>query len=164
LRPLLVGQAPGRLGGARAFAGDKRSARRLAELVGARRASDFFRTRNLLQAFPGKAGKGDRFPMAEARAAATKMRLRGTVLFAGKKVAAAFGCSSAMYFEWRRRGGFRYAVVPHPSGVNRWWNDPSNRERARAFFRDLAVWFGAEATEHAEGVGGAEAGARGEEV
>lgn len=24
-------------------------------------------------------------------------------------------------------------VLPHPSGVNRWWNDPANLEAARAF-------------------------------
>lgn len=31
----------------------------------------------------------------------------------------------------------RAAVVPHPSGVNRWWNDPANRDRAREFFAEL---------------------------
>lgn len=31
----------------------------------------------------------------------------------------------------------RVAVVPHPSGVNRWWNEPANVEAAGRFLREL---------------------------
>ena len=33
-----------------------------------------------------------------------------------------------------------FCVVPHPSGVSRWWNDSSNVEKARVFWRGLS-WF-----------------------
>jgi hypothetical protein len=29
--------------------------------------------------------------------------------------------------------GFDVAVIPHPSGVNHWWNDPANRRRFAEF-------------------------------
>lgn len=29
------------------------------------------------------------------------------------------------------------AVVPHPSGINPWWNDEQNRSHARGFFSQL---------------------------
>lgn len=29
----------------------------------------------------------------------------------------------------------RYAWIPHPSGRNRWYNDPENRARVQEFFR-----------------------------
>lgn len=35
-----------------------------------------------------------------------------------------------------RRRAVRVAVVPHPSGINRWWNDPANVEAARSFLRE----------------------------
>lgn len=30
---------------------------------------------------------------------------------------------------------FQAAILPHPSGLNRWWNDPDNRDAARAFMQ-----------------------------
>lgn len=33
--------------------------------------------------------------------------------------------------------GRTVAIVPHPSGLNRWWNDQGNRLAARAFLRGL---------------------------
>lgn len=33
----------------------------------------------------------------------------------------------------------RAAVVPHPSGVNRWYNEPENKRRAEAFLRSLDI-------------------------
>jgi hypothetical protein len=40
---------------------------------------------------------------------------------------------------------FHWAVLPHPSGRNRWYNDPANREAARAFMTELAEgWEGAD--------------------
>lgn len=32
---------------------------------------------------------------------------------------------------------FPAAIVPHPSGINRWWNDHDNRAAARRFFEEL---------------------------
>ena len=62
-----------------------------------------------------------------------KFSERPFVLFLGRKVAEAFG------FDFRRLGYLWWdgetecAVVPHPSGVNRWWNDWHNRTEASAF-------------------------------
>lgn len=94
---------------------------------------------NLLETFPGHAaGKGDHFPRRRARRCAKKMcgSLRGrTVLLAGKRVAEAFGVVTD-YLTWHDHPeGFRAVVIPHPSGVNRWWNDPENRRRFLRFAR-----------------------------
>lgn len=135
----IVGQAPGRrargegpLGGA--------CGRRLARLAG---FGSFVELRqraklvNLLDRFPGKNGRGDAFPMIAAIETASAMKPRGVVLLAGKNVAAAFGFDGAEFFEWRRRGTTRFAVIPHPSGLSRWWNDPFNVTRAAAFLREV---------------------------
>lgn len=63
--------------------------------------------------------------------------LRGRlVVLAGKNVARAFGVR-AEYHEWLVSPGCRAVVVPHPSGVNRWWNSADNREASRVFWTDL---------------------------
>lgn len=92
---------------------------------------------NVLERFPGPDGaKGDRFPRGRARRRARHLlpSLRGrTVLLAGKRVAEAFGVN-AEYLTWHEHPeGFRVVVIPHPSGVNRWWNEPENRRRFRQF-------------------------------
>jgi uracil-DNA glycosylase len=92
---------------------------------------------NVIRRFPGDQQKGDAFPIAEARAGAKRLRrrLRGRrVLMLGGNVARAFGLRAEL-MTWSDAGGFEAAVVPHPSGVNRWWNDPRNRAAARRFLR-----------------------------
>ncbi len=103
---------------------DEGELRRLARLV------------NLLGDWPGAAGKGDAFPMREAKARASRMRLRGTVLFCGRGVASAFGVDEP-YFEWFPLRGSRVAIIPHPSGISHWWSDPANVARAGAFLSGL---------------------------
>ena len=54
------------------------------------------------------------------------------IVLTGRRVPRAFGMT----------GGFltaegKYAFVPHPSGLNHWWNDHGNRARARDFFGGL---------------------------
>lgn len=105
---------------------------------------------NLLKRWPGYKGRGSAFPMETARRRADaikRMPGRGTVLLAGRRVARAFGFEHLLdgdlgYFEpfLRPDLGCRpvcYIIVPHPSGVNRWWNHPVNREKARLFFELL---------------------------
>jgi chorismate mutase len=137
----LIGQAPSRSAGSRrAF--DGRSGRRLALFLGVDPSMlpRLARLRNLLPAWPGPASgaKGDAFPSAAARSAAGSMRLRGTVLLAGRGVARAIGVR-APFFEWVELRGCRAAVIPHPSGVSRWWNDPRNAARARRFLRRAII-------------------------
>lgn len=95
---------------------------------------------NVLDRYPGSEGpKGDAFPISWARRRARRLypRLRGrTVLLAGKRVATAFGIKSD-YLRWEDHPeGFRVAVIPHPSGVNHWWNEPANRRRFRRFVEE----------------------------
>lgn len=78
------------------------------------------------------------------------------VLLAGLRVARAFGLRmnhkdrpSFSYFEKKifkdqpNQTIFEVVVVPHPSGVNRWWNDPQNEARAREFLAALGERAGA---------------------
>lgn len=39
-----------------------------------------------------------------------------------------------------RERGVRLWLAPHPSGLSRWWNDPSNEEEARQFWTHVAAY------------------------
>ncbi len=135
MRPLLVGEAPCKAGG-EPFTG--RSGSVLEALAGFPPRREF-ECVNLLRTWPGHAGKGSAFPAAEARAAAQAMLsvlTRGrVVLVAGKRVAGAFGIRQPEYLRWYHLEGLLVGVLPHPSGINRWLNDPVNREAAGRFLR-----------------------------
>jgi hypothetical protein len=96
---------------------------------------------NLLRRWPGRDGKGDHFPLRAARTAADALapRMVGRhVVLLGRGVARAF-CVDGMrpHFEWWYDAAYEctLALAPHPSGVNLWWNDPSNLEAATAFWK-----------------------------
>jgi uracil-DNA glycosylase len=139
---VIVGQAPGPNTGNRAF--DGRSGDRLARYMGLEDRETLrahVELLNVLRRYPGPQGdKGDAFPAGRARRAARRLtgRLRGrTVLLAGKRVAGAFGVRTE-YLEWdEHEAGFNVVVIPHPSGVNRWWNDSANREKFTKFAVEL---------------------------
>ncbi len=157
--PLVIGEAPNRDG-----AGSEKIGRVCEIFATGRLAThgDVARLErtNLLKAWPGASGSGSAFPMKEARPAATVL-LRSTqrgrrLLHVGTRVAAAFDLLRPTYgylnwFEvaWKpheegpkRSDSVRalrreVAVVPHPSGLNRWWNDPDNVSQAEAFFKEV---------------------------
>ena len=89
---------------------------------------------NLLDEWPGSSGRGSAFPIEKARETAHIYALQfgqyDAVFLAGKRVARVFDLHDAEYFERTDLGVY---VVPHPSGINRWWNDPCNREMTREF-------------------------------
>jgi len=62
--------------------------------------------------------------------------LRGRrVVCLGRRVSDSLGTEM---FKWGvSRGGFVGSSMPHPSGLNRWWNNPRNVTRARKFARSL---------------------------
>lgn len=106
---------------------------------------------NVLRYFPGKWQNGDRFPLQEARVAADAIAplLAGRrVVLVGQNVALAFSIRQD-FFVWsthqvRRRcpvtrdpGLAEFAVIPHPSGRNFWYNAAARRAEARAFFDRL---------------------------
>jgi hypothetical protein len=103
---------------------------------------------NLLQAWPGRRGAGDEAPvgaMAEgARRLLPSWRCRRVVLF-GRATASAVALAAGIKmriepYRWIRgwSGGPRALVlVPHPSGVSRYWNDVWNRMLCGDFIRGL---------------------------
>lgn len=93
---------------------------------------------NVLRKWPGKAGKGDAFPKAQARAVACRLEpLPDHIVFVGQAVAGIFGFRGSP-LRWQRWGRGRAAMLPHPSGVNRWYNDRRNRAAAARFLRRAA--------------------------
>lgn len=144
----MIGQAPARTGDPRKPCTGP-PFERLARIAGAQTHREVLRffacfdRINLLTEYHGKAGRGDAFPRALAKEAAAVIApyLSGrTVLLVGKNVAWAFGLTLVDYLEWydvAYAPWRRVVVIPHPSGINRWWNEESNREEARRFFRDL---------------------------
>ena len=140
MKPLIIGQAPSKTGeGCEPING--RSGKKLAACMGVsvEEYLERFERVNVLDRFPGKQGKGDKFPLPEAREAAQGIRLEGRpfVLLLGRGVASAFGLGNLPWLEWAEVEQARVAVVPHPSGINRWWNEQENRERAREFLGNL---------------------------
>ena len=120
----------------------------LAELAGVDEAvlEDLFTFRNVLDYYPGPNGdgKGDAFPMDEARASARELMEAwcwgDTAIFAGHNVARAFGVARRYpYFKWHELvDGVQCVVVPHPSRLNRFWNNGACIARASHFWK-LAV-------------------------
>ena len=128
MKTLVVGMAP--TGDAAPLSGP--SGKRLAALAGVDTLSRRFAVLNLLDR--PVAG----WPLFEAREAASRMRegLSGRrVILLGASVARAFGYEPAPLLKWRYDGRdeITYAVVPHTSGRNRWYNDPENVARAHDF-------------------------------
>lgn len=130
---LVVGESPAPRGD-RAVTG-----RRFAELAGVERREDAPVDWTNLLGYDGRDGRGSRFRVDLARTAAAELEptLSGyrTVLLLGRRVERAFSFwpRPSPYFDLRAAAGTLVAVFPHPSGVNRYWNDPAAVERARSF-------------------------------
>lgn len=136
---MLVGQAPSRRGDPEKPLEGDLVVRRLAGACGMGREEYMALTErcNVLRRWPGKSGKGDRFPMRQAKTNARRLALRfggRRVILLGRSVAKAFGLTVG-YLKWVNIG-FDVAVVPHPSGINRWWNGARNKAAARRFMED----------------------------
>lgn len=95
-----------------------------------------FDTRNLLSEWPGPASKGSKFPMAAATLGAHRL-LRtlpsdgNRIILCGSRVAKAMSLQWVTPLRWFNVSwqSPRYVqacviLIPHPSGVNRQWNDP----------------------------------------
>lgn len=147
MRLLFIGQAPSReTEGKPPFTG--KCGKFLAEDLMGLSQEQMLRDHDFLNVFdhwPGKGIGGDKFPMAEAKIRAKKMldQLKDrTVVLLGANVARAFGAIRFKYlgvYELRHPDrpseviSRALTVVPHPSGVNRHWNNPKNREVAKSF-------------------------------
>lgn len=148
----LVGEAPAQgFDGRPAFSSS--SGQRITQLIGMDVRS-VFRCVNLLDRWPGKSdrGKGSEFPLNDARLRALKYSRRlfmpgDELILAGGRVADAFRVRKAVeHFEWTDlcwgtdmkldlddAEQIRLSTIPHPSGVNRFWNSPDNVQTARTF-------------------------------
>lgn len=62
------------------------------------------------------------------------------VVLLGREVAEAFGLAEAELLTWHKVKLSLVAVLPHPSGRNRWYNTAENVARVRDFFKELASW------------------------
>jgi len=130
----LVGQAPSRRGDPRKpLAGPNgQKIARLAgmsydELVACRR-------RHLNTHYNVKRGEGSSFDCAKGNVNAADIlmdwRVERIVLL-GKNVARCFGFRDLPFLAQISIYGRRFLIFPHPSGVNRWWNERRNERRAR---------------------------------
>lgn len=149
---LIVGEAPGR---ATSQFDESLVRQDLADLCDCHLLTftkHFART-NLLPEWPGRSesGKGDLFPLAEARKNAALLvmslewlRFKRIVLL-GRRVERAFGWRPGAWFQWyplaTRDDGVerKLAVSPHPSKVSRWWNSSDNVMLAAEFWYELNV-------------------------
>lgn len=146
-----VGEAPGP-NSAIGFRGH--SLKRLVVLTGMLDLEARSRFVNLLKKFPGYAGKkgrggkGAKFPLDRARRwtsfvssclnAAPKPRV---VVLLGRRVARAYHLEKQPFFEETKllsHAWPRVVVIPHPSGVNRFWNSVDNVLELQRAMRRLA--------------------------
>jgi hypothetical protein len=82
-----------------------------------------------------------------ARAVATRFCLdlqegnrTWTLLLLGRKVCHAFGIERPEWLEWYRSALWGPMIaVPHPSGLNRWYNDTENRRAATKLLSAVAI-------------------------
>lgn len=147
MKILFVGQAPSKeTEGKPAFVG--KCGAILASLMGMTQEDmltkhDFV---NVLDYFPGKGINGDKFPLPQALVSAKAMMpsFKGRfVVLLGANVARAFSVSKFRYLEWYDwtveglKVCSRVCIVPHPSGVNRYYNDPRAREEVSRFLKKL---------------------------
>lgn len=139
---VLVGEAPSRQHGAFAGPWFDRVAR-MAGLADAEALRGRVEHVNLFSEPRPRQGRGSSFDPKAARRLALELapRLAGKrVVFLGRRVSGAFGVlrvtPSLTWFAKAVEGvELTVAVLPHPSGVDRWWNSRMNRLRAVDFLR-----------------------------
>ena len=109
---------------------ERASARRMEQLIG-RRVTWY----NLFEVEP------ERWSAMRARAAASGLLAElthdHTVLMLGRRVCAAFGHQKLPWLHGSLSKHALLVAVPHPSGLNRWWNDPANVELAETTLRGI---------------------------
>ena len=86
--------------------------------------------------------KRDRVTRRAGEASATKIlrhSLGRSIILLGCEVRDAFDVSEVRSGEWLYIGEeTRLSWIPHPSGLNRWYNETDNTRRVEKFLRDLS--------------------------
>ena len=141
VKPLIVGEAPSK---------NEATPRPIEGCVGKRLAAccnmplacflDHFDRVNLLSVRQDTKEKGFEFDLRSAKVAAEVMKQNfkegQVVLFLGRRVAEVFGVHNH-YFALNIVGEAQVYIIPHPSGVNRWWNEDANKDRAFVFMQTI---------------------------
>lgn len=116
--------------------------------------SHYFGRNNLIFEYENKwslkeAKKTARYIISFAVAHASKAHLQTTkipklgvlyrpadIFICGRRAAAAFGLMDREFYKTKNLGflGARATVIPHPSGQNRWYNDPANVRETIVFW------------------------------
>ena len=130
----LVGKAPSRRGDPhKPLAGP--NGQKIARLAGMSYGELIAcRRKHLNTHYIGKRGKRDAFDHAKGKVNAADVLLDWRVeriVLLGKNVARCFGFRDVPFLAEIRIYGRRFLIFPHPSGVNRWWNERRNERRAR---------------------------------
>ena len=130
----LVGQAPSRRGDPRKpLAGP--NGQKIARLAGMSHDELIACCRKHLNTHhSGKRSKGDAFDRANGCVNAGDILLDWRVeriVLLGKNVAHCFGFRDVPFLAEIHIYGRRFLIFPHPSGINRWWNERRNERRAR---------------------------------
>lgn len=117
-----------------------RSGKKLATWAGVEDLHEHFETRNIYDHWTGtwQKGKGDYWNAKDAFEVADRMLpdLAGrTVVCVGQRVARAFGLRKLAMFESIERFGGTWYVIPHPSGLNKVYNDAALVEEAGRVLR-----------------------------
>jgi hypothetical protein len=92
------------------------------------------RRKHLNMHYSGKRGKGAAFDHEKGNVNAADVLLDWRVeriVLLGKNVARCFGFRDLPFLAEIRIYGRRFLIFPHPSGINRWWNERRNEQRAR---------------------------------
>lgn len=157
MKPLLVGQAPGPNTDPDLplFPYPKTSAAGRLKRIMDISMGDYLRTFdrvNVFRDFQGGKPSRDHFPLTTAKLIARSMMpmLQGrTVILVGRKVSEAFGLNDMEYHQFNElqvmrrspisdhKGKALFAVVPHTSGRNPWYNKEENMVQAKAFWVDV---------------------------
>jgi hypothetical protein len=130
----LVGQAPSRRGDPRKpLAGP--NGRKIAQLAGMSYDELIAcRRKHLNTHRSAERGKSDRFDHAKGNINAADVLLDWRVeriVLLGKNVARCFGFRDLPFLAEISLYGRWFLILPHPSRVNRWWNERRNERRAR---------------------------------
>jgi hypothetical protein len=143
-RPLMVGEQPGHGDPGQPLGG--RIAVRLCDLMGWPQEhytggtaytvlTTYFETWNLIDRDTGtepwdrRAASRSWQQFLERRLASRN--LPGVVVVFGRRAAEAVGARDRPYYEWLDGQLYDSVILPHPSGLNRLWNDPVTGARVR---------------------------------
>ena len=141
VKPLIIGEQPSKNGNPDTPVSG-RIGERLAEFMGITymEYDMLFERVNLLPIREEYTGSGKEWDADRAKARAIELSAAfesgQVVLLLGKRASTAFGLSDEYFLRHKVNGADVY-VIPHPSGLNRWYNDESNKLMAQEFLRAI---------------------------